>query len=152
MNVMSRDFFATSANVTKAVALFDLAAEPAELFVGGMNGGIDFAGLMLGTRYRLKQDLRANRAGALAKGEKVHFLGFQSLNDKGLRLFFERAGAKVTLEFDCAATPAEGQVGRIHRGADHMAPVWLDLSKRSKRLLAARAVLIHLKSRGVSDV
>ncbi|SMY06651.1 DUF3601 domain-containing protein [Flavimaricola marinus] len=146
---MSHDFAGVHPQVDALVNLYGLPARPARQFVRGLSGRLDFAGLSFGTRYRVTKDLFANIGGRLSKGEKVHFLGCYVFPHKnGLRLYVERAnGEQVKLEFDCSAAHEPGVVARVHNGLDYFAPIVFDMSKRTRKLLAARAVLLHLKKK-----
>lgn len=146
---MTRDVLAISPQVDKLVELYDLDAEPAQMFVAGQNGGLDYAGLRFGAKYRATADLKASSSGALAKGDKVYFLGYQIFADRdGLRLYLERPDqTKLQLNFDGDSAEEPGVVRMITRGADHFATTTFDFLKRRKQLIAARAVLLHLRKK-----
>lgn len=124
---------------------FDLAREPVDLYLRRLNGGLDHEGLEFGTRYRVVQDLRANRSGEAVRGTRLWFLGqYIFPHDNGLRLFFEgRDGAKVVFEFEGNLPQTDTHERMIdRRNVDHyFAPVRFDFSRRTKRLAAARAVI-----------
>jgi len=128
--------------VAAAVRRFDLPPGPARGLVAG-DGGIDWAGLRMGTRYRVFRELRA-AAGRLMPGQRVHFLGYER-DGRHLTLHFE-GGGPLPLRFDDEAAPRPGILRWLTDPAAYMRPITFDFSRRSRRLHAARAVLLHLRS------
>lgn len=133
------------------VEKFNLVEEPVDMWLRQLSSGLDYGRLIFGQRYLALQSFAANRHGEVTKGEKLHFLGyfFFPFHD-GLRLFFERRdGGKLFLEFEEGASNDEGEVDMIdNRNVDQFfAPVRFDLSKRTKRLTAARAIIEFHKKR-----
>lgn len=129
------------------VKTFDLAEEPVDLCLRHLNGSLDYGQLRFGVRYRALQSFTANRLGTVTKGEKLHFLGsYYFPYDNGLRLYFERADAsKLILEFEgnFPDTPDTVRMIDDRNLRQFFAPVSFDLSKRTKRLAAARAIITH---------
>lgn len=131
------------------VRVFDIPAKPVDLYLRGLNGSLDYAGLTFGNRYRVRQAIVGNRLGKADKGEVLRFLGcYLFPYDNGLRLYFERGdGAERVLEFEGNFPEAEGVVRMISptNRAEYFAPLRFDFSKRTRRLMAARAVIDHHK-------
>ena len=139
-------------NLDAVVETFDLAEEPVDLYLRRMNGDLNYGRLTFGKRYRAVQSFAANRRGEVRKGEKLHFLGqYIFPYDNGLRLYFERADrSKLILEFeeDFPETPDHVRMISDFNLNEYFQPVTFDFSKRSSRLLAARAVIMHHREKG----
>ena len=141
-------------NVDAVVKTFDLAEQPVDLYLREMNGDLDYGRLTFGKRYHAVQSFAANRSGEVRRNEKLHFLGqyiFPYTN--GLRLFFERADrTKLILEFegDFQETPNRVRMISDFNLNDYFKPVTFDFSKRSSRLMAARAVIMHHREKGLT--
>lgn len=140
-------------NLDAVVKTFDLAEMPVDLYLRELNGDLDYGRLIFGKRYRAVQSFVANRAGDVRKGEKLHFLGqYYFPYDNGLRLYFERADAsKLILEFEGNFPEEPDRVRMISdfNLNDYFKPLAFDLSKRTSRLMAARAVILHHREKGL---
>ena len=137
---MARDIQASDTRLDALAAQFDL---PLEALHGYAE--LDYEHLIFGTKYKVAEDIASNQGDALRKGDKVYFLGATSDHDTDVSLYFERDGTHLTLRFN-ANVPQEADAKRYFRNIETtLRPVLLDLSKRSKQLIAARAVLLHLR-------
>ncbi len=80
---------------------------------------LDHSWFAFGRTYRVLQDLKANRHGALSKGDRVRFLGaYVFPYDNGLRLHFEpedQPGKDFCLEFEGNFAEAPGVVRMINQ-------------------------------------
>lgn len=99
--------------------LADLRLPKALLHVAQGGGGtsLDHGWFAFGRVYFVRKDLKANRKGALAKGDTMRFLGgYVFPYDNGLRLYFEpveKPGDHFCLEFEGNFPNADGVVRMI---------------------------------------
>ena len=143
---MSSDFVADT-RISAAERTFGIAAAPAEAFVLGDDTALTHAHLTFGTCYKVIAGIASNQGDALVAGQKVHFLGKTEVPDtQALILYFSLPdGAPLTLRF-VGLAPQQPDTRRYFRDAETiLKPVLWDRSARGKQLIAARAVLLHLR-------
>lgn len=141
------DLTADYPQIDALVRHYDLARSPIHHFVTGDRGHLDHDTLRFGSLYRLRRGIAGNVGGRLEAGKRVRFLGARVPGwDEVTQLWFETVrGEARLLEFAPTQPADEGTCARVPETAEVFAPAWLDLSKRRRQLLGARAILIHYR-------
>lgn len=135
------------ARLNAAVEIFDLPHGPALGYMTGALYDLDHGPLKFGKRYRVTQSIASNRGDALVAGQNLRFLGADHRTGTELLLHFEaHEGDKTVLHFDQNAPQSPEKRRYLRDAAAHFRPILIDFSKRRKRLLAAHAVLFHLRT------
>ena len=134
--------------VLATARIFDLPSGPALGYVMGRLYDLDHGLLHFGKRYRVTQGVSSNLGDALDVGLDVRFVGADHRNGTELILHFETPnGDKPLLHFDQNAPQVPEKRRYLRDAAAHFRPVLFDFAARRKRLMAAQAVLFHLRDK-----
>lgn len=128
-------------------AVFEIPPEPVQGYVTGSLYDLDHGPLKFGKRYRVTKEIASNRGDALMIGQDVRFVGADHRSGSELVLHFETpSGDRSVLHFDQNAPQVPDKRRYLRDAAAHFRPIMFDFSARKKRLLAAQAVLFHLRN------
>lgn len=71
-------------------ARYDVHAFGPGLYLQGLNGALDYCGLVFGQMYSVRKSVDANRQSGFMEGEQLRYVGAYFFPyENGLRLFFE---------------------------------------------------------------
>lgn len=146
---MSREV-SNSSQIDAFTRTFAVPQVVAKGYIAGADDALAYAHLAFGQQYNVTESIASNDGDALHRGDKIHFLGCTNIAETGvLTLYFETTDGETRRLCFNPDAPQEPDTRRYFRNIeDTLRPVLLDLSRRRKKLIAARAVLIHLRKSG----
>ncbi len=133
--------------MVSAAETFDLPLGAVRWYVEGKHYHLDHGPLHFGKRFRVMKGIASNLGDALVAGQDVRFVGAEHPSGTELVLYFESPKSdKIVLHFDQNAPQQPDRTRYLRDATAHFRPVLFDFAARRKRLVAAHAVLFHLRS------